>query len=314
MSTAGKVLLTGTTGFLGQVLRRQLTGRFSVVSLGRSTKNDIICDLSTRIPVIDHPYEFLIHNAGWAHRIPRTETESEIFWSVNRDGTQRLLKAFEEFPPAAMVLISTVAVYGREKGEMITEAHETLGQTPYAASKLAGEQLWREWAEQRSVPYLILRLPLVAGPDPPGNLGAMAAAIRKGYYFRIGQNSARKSIVRADDIGIVIHKWLTKGEKISGIFNLTDDCDPTFAQIEEAIALGLQKKIRWQIPLGIIRSLAKLGDLARKCHLPAPLHSDKLKKMTTSLTFNCKSAKEHLNWKPRPALEVLADTDNWQNE
>ena len=42
--------------------------------------------------------------------------------------------------PKALVFISTVAVYGRDFGELITELHPLNGNTPYAKSKIMAEK------------------------------------------------------------------------------------------------------------------------------------------------------------------------------
>ena len=47
---------------------------------------------------------------------------------------------FCQGPPKALVFISTVAVYGCESGELITEEHPLEGETPYAKSKILAEE------------------------------------------------------------------------------------------------------------------------------------------------------------------------------
>ena len=56
-------------------------------------------------------------------------------------------------------------------------------------SKIDAEAEVVSWCKKNDVEFLILRLPLISGPNPPGNLGALYKAIQKGYYFRIGKGS-----------------------------------------------------------------------------------------------------------------------------
>ena len=88
--------------------------------------------------------------------------------------------------PGLFVFISSVSVYGLEFGTGIDEANPLLAKDAYGKSKIAAEQLITSWGIKTAVPVVILRLPLVAGPNPPGNLGDMIKAIQAGYYFRIG--------------------------------------------------------------------------------------------------------------------------------
>ncbi len=298
-------LLTGASGFLGQILADQLQHDGPLATLGRSATNTQQIDLTTGVP--DLPaYTAVVHNAGWAHRVPRTEVEARQFWQVNHEGTANLLQALAPAPPQAMVLISTVAVYGREEGQQLPESTPIEATTPYAASKYAAEQLWHTWATERHIDYLILRLPLVAGPDPPGNLGAMTRAIRGGYYPLIRGNEARKSIVRADDVALLISQWLQQTARPSGTYHLTDGHDPAFNDIAAAIARGLHRPLRLQLPDWLFRIAGRVGDVLAKAGLPAPLTTDTCQKMASTLTFSTHKAQKELNWQPRSATTYLA--------
>lgn len=49
--------------------------------------------------------------------------------------------------PKALIFISTVAVYGCEFGEQITEEHTLNGTTPYAKSKIMAEEYLTNWCK-----------------------------------------------------------------------------------------------------------------------------------------------------------------------
>lgn len=87
--------------------------------------------------------------------------------------------------PKAFIFISSVAVYGCDSGENITEEHSLDGTTPYALSKIKAEKYLEGWCIMHNVKLSILRPSLIAGPNPPGNLGAMIRGIRNGKYLSI---------------------------------------------------------------------------------------------------------------------------------
>ena len=298
-----RLCLTGASGFLGQELLKELQKDFEVCTLGRQSRNDIVCDLAINQPALTGNYEVIVHNAGKAHMVPRTDEEIKAFFSVNVEGTKHLLSALDQLSnkPRSFIFISTIAVYGRDSGELIDEQHPLNGETPYAKSKIQAEQLIREWCAVNKVNYLILRLPLVVGAHPPGNLGAIIKAIQKGYYFKISNNQARKSAVLGKDVAQLIPKVLDK----EGIYNLTDGEHPLFADIEQAIATGLGKKIKLSIPLSLLQIVAKFGDLFAGIGLPFPITSNRLQKMVVSLTFNDQKAQKELRWHPQPILPFL---------
>jgi len=155
------------------------------------------------------------------------------------------------------------------------------------------------WAAKNNIIPGILRLPLVAGINAPGNLGDMIKAIRNGKYFSIEKASSRKSMVWGEDIPTVIPALAATG----CIFNVTDRIHPTFKQLELIIAEKNHRKIK-TIPVIIAKLLALTGDLLGSRF---PINSDKLKKITSSLTFDDEKAYNLLNWKPSSVLEKLSE-------
>lgn len=287
-----KILLTGASGFLGTILKEELAPIHELITLGRKSENDIQVDLKSEIPVIPD-VDMVIHAAGKAHTIPKTEEEKLEFYKVNEGGTANLLKALNGVNPKIIILISTVAVYGKEQGEGITEEHPLLGNSPYAISKRNSEELVIDFGNRNSIKTLVFRLPLIVGQNAPGNLGAISKAIQKGYYFRIGKGEAKKSMVLASDIARAINQW--KGEE--GIFNLTDGYHPSLSDLDTYIAEKFNKKIR-SIPSGVLTFVSKIGDI-----IPGfPLNSYRLRKLSDSLTFSDKKARKELNWKPNSVI------------
>jgi nucleoside-diphosphate-sugar epimerase len=142
----------------------------------------------------------------------------------------------------------------------------------------------------------ILRPSLIAGVNPPGNLGAMIKGIREGRYLNIAGGKARKSVLMAQDIANLVPLL----ERKSGIFNLCDDEHPTFEQLGKAISRKLGKRPPVSIPYPMAKFMALCGDLLGNS---APLNSEKLSKMTSSLTFSNQKAKEILGWKPLNVLD-----------
>ncbi|HMQ48389.1 MAG TPA: NAD-dependent epimerase/dehydratase family protein [Saprospiraceae bacterium] len=287
------LLLTGANGFLGQEIQTCLKDEFQIITLGRSPESTVICDLAKQVPAIPLAIDIVVHCAGKAHIVPRSSSEKEDFFKVNTAGTQHLLKGLEQLPrlPEQIIFISTVAVYGLDSGELITEEAPLLGESPYAKSKIAAEKELLDWGHRHQVSVLILRPPLIVGKNAPGNLAALRNAIQKGYYVRIACNEARKSVVLASDIAQLIPKVRGK----SGVYNLSDGVHPKFSAIEDQVAKELKKPIRWSIPLWVLKTAARLGGF-----LPGfPLNTARLDKMTNSLTFSDALARKELGWQPK---------------
>jgi nucleoside-diphosphate-sugar epimerase len=299
-------LLTGGTGFLGYFISKAISESNILVTLSRNIGQYSIC-LEQKVPVFFEKFDLVIHAAGKAHSVPKTSLEKQAFFDVNFKGTQNLLQGLEESQslPKAFIFISTVAVYGKENGINISEDAPLLAKDPYGLSKIQAEQLVLDWCKKHNVICTILRLPLLAGQNPLGNLGAMIKGIKKGYYFNIAGGKAKKSMILAEDAA----KSILKVAEIGGIYNLTDGYHPSFAELSNHISIQLGKGKPMNMPFWFAKIIAKFGDLLGS---KAPLNTNKLKKITSDLTFDDTKAREAFGWNPTPVLEGFKLNNNAQ--
>lgn len=292
-----KILFTGGTGFLGKNVRPILDKKYEVTTCGITSDDMIKANLAKETPKLDKHYDIVLHACGKAHVVPKTEAEKQAFFDVNFTGTVNLCDALEEVGvPKAIVFISTVAVYGCEYGDLITEEHPLEGNTPYAKSKIMAEEYLTEWCKKHNVVLGILRPSLLAGKDAPGNLGAMVNGVRKGFYMNIAGGKVIKSILMAEDIARILPSLVEKG----GTYNVCDTRQPSFGELSISVAKQLGKGKPMNIPYWMAWCMAKVGDLLGS---KAPINSYKLEKMTKSLTFSNEKARKELGWEPLDVLD-----------
>jgi nucleoside-diphosphate-sugar epimerase len=292
------ILVTGANGFLGKAIVNELENNHTVICLSRSV-GDYQVLLDNEIPNFKDKFDLVIHAAGKAHSVPKTDEEKMQFHKVNAIGTGNLLKGLAQTVlPKQFVFISSVSVYGQEFGININEKYPLESKDPYGLSKIEAEVLIIEWCKKYNVICTILRLPLLVGKKPPGNLGAMIRGIEKGYYFNIGGGTARKSMVLVQDVVVFIPKVALVG----GIYNLTDGFHPNFQELSSAISKSKNKKMPFNLPLVVAKAFGLVGDLLG---YKAPVNSAKLKKITSDLTFDDTKARERFGWKPQGVLEYL---------
>ena len=292
-----RLLFTGGTGFLGKNIMPLLMEKYEVVTCGITPDDAIQANLAKEAPKFDQHFDIVLHACGKAHVVPKTEAEKQAFFDVNYQGTVNLCSALEQVGvPKALVFISTVAVYGCEYGNLITEEHPLNGGSPYAKSKIMAEKYLTEWGKKHNVVLGILRPSLLAGKSAPGNLGAMVNGVRKGFYMNIAGGSVVKSILMAEDIARILPFLIEKG----GIYNVCDTRQPSFGELSISVAEQLGKRKPMSIPYWMAWCMAKVGDLLGS---KAPINSYKLKKMTKSLTFSNEKARRELGWEPMDVLE-----------
>lgn len=292
-----KLLFTGGTGFLGQNVKPLLDQQYEVTTCGITPDDVIKANLAKEIPELPEQYDIVLHACGKAHVVPRTEAEKQAFYDVNYQGTVNLCTALEKIGvPKALIFISTVAVYGCEYGDQITEEHLLEGTSPYAESKIMAEKYLTEWCARNGVKFSVLRPSLLAGKNAPGNLGAMVNGIKKGFYMNIASGKVVKSILMAEDIARLVPLVAEKG----GVYNVCDTRQPSFGEISWSVARQLGKRKPLNVPYWMAWCMAKVGDwLGSK----APINTYKLEKMTKSLTFSNEKARRELGWEPMDVLE-----------
>lgn len=292
-----KLLFTGGTGFLGRNIKPILDKNYEVTTIGIMDADMIRANFVSDIPQLPEQYDIVLHAAGKAHIYPKTEAERQAFYDVNLKGTIHLCDALENVGfPKAFIFISTLNVYGDEPGNMNTEDDRPLvGSSPYADSKIQAEAYLTKWCKKNNVVLTILRPALLAGKGAPGNLGTMIKGIRTGAYLSIAGGKAKKSVLMVDDIAHLVPLVADKG----GVYNVCDDHNPSFGELEATIAKQLGKRKPISIPYWMAKCLALVGDVFSFF----PINSERLEKIVTSDTWSNEKAKRELGWQPMDVLE-----------
>lgn len=293
------ILVTGGTGFLGSIIINSLKLDYNVLSLSRKS-NDYKYDLSNQIPHFNLKFDIVIHAAGKAHDTFNFDNDTNIFHNNNVIGTINLLNGlYNSCIPNKFVYISSVSVYGLQQGVLINEESPLISIDKYSESKICAEQLILNWCIKNNVICTILRLPLIVGENPPGNLGNMIKSIKKRHFFLIKNNNSQKSMVLAKDVA----NYIPIISKIGGIYNLTDGMHPAFNDLVYTILKNYSIKFIPRVPLFLAKIIAFLGDLFKEV---IPLNSKNLKKITQTLTFDDSKARL-TKWKSTSVINWISN-------
>ena len=144
-----KALITGSQGFVGSYLRRELeTCGYTTVGLDlRQGDNTIVADLldadQVRAVIAREIPDVVFHLAGQANvalswKLPQKTVELNVVAALN------LMEAVRaEKPGCRMVMVGSSDEYGNlgEAGRSVDESIATRPQTPYAVSKKAQEEM-----------------------------------------------------------------------------------------------------------------------------------------------------------------------------
>ena len=171
------VLVTGADGFIGSHLVERLVAEGARVrafciynSRGSAGWLDEI-DPATRAAIdirlgdirdarfverTTEGIEVVFHLAALI-AIPYSYTAVESFIDTNVSGTMHVLEAATRAGVRRIIQTSTSEVYGTPESLPIRETHPLAAQSPYAASKVAADQLAMAFAKSFELPVVVLR-------------------------------------------------------------------------------------------------------------------------------------------------------------
>jgi UDP-glucose 4-epimerase len=178
MSLRGvRVLVTGADGFIGSHLAERLVAEGAVVrafciynSRGSAgwldeADPDVRAAMEIRLGDIRDArfveesmdgIEVVLHLAALI-AIPYSYTAAQSFVDTNVGGTLNVLEAARRAGVRRVVQTSTSEVYGTPEALPIRETHPLQAQSPYAATKVASDQLALAFQRSHGLPVVVLR-------------------------------------------------------------------------------------------------------------------------------------------------------------
>ena len=129
--------------------------------------------------------------------------------------------------------LSTVGVYGDHGGAWVDEDTPPQPKSERSIKRLAAEEAWRRFAEERGLPLQIFRLAGIYGPGRSPIDGLKMLKVR--YVNKPGQVFNR---IHVEDIAATVVAGIHAGKEASGVFNVTDD-EPAPPQDVGIFAAGL---------------------------------------------------------------------------
>jgi UDP-glucuronate 4-epimerase len=263
-----KLIVTGGAGFIGShfVEKSLAAGHEAVVfddfnnfyapAIKRSNcaafeKNVRICEVDIRDGakirslVSEIKPDAIVHLAARAGVRPSI-LEPELYLDTNIKGTFHLLEAARLAGVPRFVFASSSSVYGVLKTAPFRE-DMCLNQTisPYAATKLAGEQLCSNYSHLYGMRTVGLRFFTVYGPRQRPDLAihSFTKAIFEGRTIKqFGDGSTRRDYTFIDDILQGLSASLTYDGQLCDVFNLGESETTTLSALIQTIEEALGKK------------------------------------------------------------------------
>ena len=254
----GRVLITGGAGFIGSHLAKKLLAAGAEVGIldnfddfySPQAKRQNIAGLPVRLFTADirdpesvhaaasEGWDAIVHLAALAGVRPSI-TSPHSYIDTNVTGTLNVLEAARAARISQVVFGSSSSVYGASgKGPFKEASPLPITLSPYAATKVAGEQLCSVYSHLHGMRCVVLRFFTVYGPGqrPDLAISKFTRAILEGRPIPFhGDGSSRRDYTHVSDIVAGISSALDYRKTSYEVFNLGSGHRITLAKLVETL-------------------------------------------------------------------------------
>ena len=218
-----KILITGSSGFIGKNLVDNLLSEYEIVGLSKKGEKSKINRITKDINEItskDFKNIFCVIHLAAITDPKICENFPDQCITTNVLGTQKILEASRK-NNCKVVYASTSHVYGIPKKIPISETASTSPTSIYAGSKLAGEVLCESYHKQFNMDISIVRIFSVYGPKSNNHcvLPSIVKQMKNSNVIKLGNINSKRDFIFISDI-IDAFKIILKNTNGFNVYNV----------------------------------------------------------------------------------------------
>ena len=300
-----KLLVTGASGFVGRALCQHLT------SIGHEVRPAVRKPSAVPgervLPADDAPAwqqalsgcESVLHLAGRAHVMHEHASDPlQAFREANVQATLTLAQRAAQAGVRRFVFVSSIKVNGESTAPGACFRAEDIPQPcdPYAVSKWEAEQGLQRIAQASGMALVIVRPPLVYGPDVKGNFAQMLRWVSKAVPLPLGAVHNQRSMIALDNLihFLALCAVPAQSPQAAGrVFLVSDGAPVSTPDLLHKIAGAYGRSI-WlpPVPPALLRLFASaLGK------------SEAIDRLLGSLVIDDQPARQLLGWQPPVSMD-----------
>lgn len=261
-----KICITGADGFIGSHLTEQaVKSGYTVVAMAQynsigshgwldTVDADIRDSIDVRLGDVRDRGSVLdairgcdgVLNLAALIAIPYSYTAPESYVDTNIKGTLNILEAAKQLGTKKIVHISTSEVYGTAQYVPIDERHPLNAQSPYAATKIAADQLGLSYYRAFGTPVAVARPFNTYGPRQSGRavIPTIITQIAKGANeIKLGSVTPTRDFNFVDDTAAGILAVLKSDRSVGEVINLGSNFEISIGDTVEMIADLIGRKV-----------------------------------------------------------------------
>ncbi|MEP3563459.1 MAG: NAD-dependent epimerase/dehydratase family protein [Marinobacter sp.] len=299
------VQVIGATGFIGGHVYEALCSRsYPVVGVGRKSvefanvdpslrfhSDSLKCGDGTDVRIAKN-VGTVIFCAGMAHIQNPTPEDLEQFFEANCYLPVRYARAAIRCGARRFIFLSSIGVHGERGNEPFSEGSPYAPSNHYSRSKILAEQKLIKLFEESDCELVIIRPPMVYGPEAPGNFSRVSSLVKMGLPLPFGGLKNQRSFLFVGNLVSFILRCIDHPNAAGQVFVVSDDEDVSTRDFVVKIATAQKLRcILLPLPAWLFKvamTLVGQGKAAGK--LAAPL------------TVDCCHAKRTLGWTPPYSL------------
>lgn len=308
---AQPVLVTGATGFIGQVLVNKLLQKKNQVSALVLPMEEIPPSWRDKVKIIrgsitdPTAVQSAMKGAGTVFHLAAVVGDwgdENVFWDIGVNGTRYV---FEEAVKNNIrtVLASSIIVYGENIGKRECDEDVSFGKTfgPYGRVKQAQEKMGWKYYKEKNLPLTVIRPANVYGPGSRPWVHQVLYTLRLGGPSLINGGDFNAGLVYVDTVAEVMILAGSSPKTIGRAYNVCDENNITwkryFSDLAEVIGIPKPKAISGFLAkpaAHIVNAVWKTFNINKQ----PPLTLESLNLVSSQHRINVDRLKNELNYKP----------------
>jgi nucleoside-diphosphate-sugar epimerase len=245
----------------------------------------------------------VIHLAARAHILHDAPANADLYKETNAQGTWRLAEAAAQAEVGRFIYLSSIKVNGEQTmGRAFAATDEPGPQDAYGVSKWLGEQAVRRIGAATGMETVVVRSPLVYGPNVRANFLRLMRWVDKERPLPLGAVENSRSLVSIWNLCDLLLHVSTHSAAPGRTWMVSDGEDLSTPELIRRIGAAMDRRVRLlPVPAGLLQLAGAL--LGRRAEIG---------RLCGSLAVDITETRRELDWSPPTTVdEAIARTVEW---